>query len=227
LKTFTRHEIATATAIIFHAIGLAGILFCDKQLFASLTPYHLLLMSALLFYTQQKISLHFILFFIACTIIGFALEYAGTSTGLLFGNYSYGSMLGKKFKEVPIIIGLNWFIIIYCNSIAVHTIYRKLIGRLGITNAPVKKWMHNFSLIFDASLLAVIFDFTMEPAAVKLGFWVWHNGNIPMYNYVCWFLISFFLTAIFQLLAIDKHNKFAVHLLLIQLMFFLILRTFL
>lgn len=227
MKTFTRHKVATAIAILFHAIGLAGILFCDKQLFASLTPYHLLLMSALLFYTQQKISLHFILFFIACTVIGFALEYAGTSTGILFGNYTYGHTLGKKFKEVPLIIGLNWFIIIYCNSIAAHTIYRKLIGRLGMANAPVKKWMRNFSLIFDASLLAVVFDFFMEPAAVKLGFWEWHNGNIPIYNYTCWFLISFLLTAIFQFLAIDKHNKFAVHLLLIQLMFFLILRTFL
>ena len=227
MKTFTRHEIATATAIIFHAIGLTGILFYDKQLFASFTSFHLLLMCALLFYTQQKISLNFILFFIACTIIGFALEYAGISTGLIFGNYSYGTALGKKFKEVPIIIGLNWFIIIYCSSIAAHTIYRKLIGRLGIINLPVKKWMHNFSLIFDASLLAVIFDFIMEPAAVNLGFWEWLNGNIPLYNYVCWFLISFLLTAVFQLLAINKHNKFAVHLLLIQLMFFLILRTFL
>ena len=60
------------------------------------------------------------------------------------------------------------------------------------------------------------------------GYWQWlGNGEIPLYNYVCWFAISIILLFIFQHLQFSRQNKFAVNLLLIQAMFFLLLRTFL
>jgi putative membrane protein len=87
--------------------------------------------------------------------------------------------------------------------------------------------VQKISFIIDASLLAVFFDWIIEPVAGKLGFWQWENGNIPFYNYVCWLIISAFLLALFQRLPFNKRNIFAVHLLIIQLLFFLVLRTFL
>ena len=73
-----------------------------------------------------------------------------------------------------------------------------------------------------------VFDWLMEPVAVKLGYWVWQgDGSIPMLNYICWFLISLLLLAVFHFAKFNKQNKFAVNLLLTQLMFFLLLRTFL
>lgn len=227
MKKYTRHEIASTIAIVFHAIGLAGILFYDKTLFASFTAYHILLMCALLLYSLKKLTFPFIVFLVACFFIGYFVEYIGISTGWLFGNYTYGNSLGIKVKEVPLIIGLNWFVIVYCCGITAHTIYRRLIGSLGMENAVLKKGLHHFSLAFDTALLAVFFDFIMEPAAIKLGYWEWQSGIIPTFNYACWFLISFILSALFQGFKLDRHNKFAVHLLLIQFMFFLILRTFL
>ena len=70
----------------------------------------------------------------------------------------------------------------------------------------------------------LFFDWLMEPVAVKLGYWQWINGEIPFFNYVSWFIISIILLSVFQHSKFSKHNKFAVNLLLIQLMFFLLLK---
>jgi putative membrane protein len=63
----------------------------------------------------------------------------------------------------------------------------------------------------------------MEPAAVNLGFWSWEGGQIPLLNYISWFLISLFLLAVFALMKMKPH-AFASNLLLIQAAFFLVLR---
>ncbi len=82
------------------------------------------------------------------------------------------------------------------------------------------------SVIVDGATLAVFFDWLMEPIAVQLGYWKW-NGAIPFYNYLCWFIVSVVLLGAFQFSLFNKQNKFAVHLLMIQVMFFLLLKTFL
>jgi len=67
----------------------------------------------------------------------------------------------------------------------------------------------------------------MEPVAVRLGFWQWQNNTIPFYNYVCWFAISCVLMYVYKQLQLNHHNRFAVHLFAIQLLFFLFLRLYL
>ena len=85
-----------------------------------------------------------------------------------------------------------------------------------------------FSFITDTAMLATLFDWIMEPSAQQLGFWKWlPNGEIPLYNYLCWFIISAALLTVFRFLKFDKDNQFAVHLFIIQLLFFLVLQTFL
>jgi putative membrane protein len=84
------------------------------------------------------------------------------------------------------------------------------------------------SIVVDGATLAVLFDWLMEPVAIKLGFWSWGgDGSIPYFNYACWFIASLLLLYIFHQLNFEKRNKFALHLLMIQVMFFLILRTLL
>ena len=81
------------------------------------------------------------------------------------------------------------------------------------------------SVIVDGATLAVFIDWIMEPVAVQLGYWKW-NGDIPVYNYICWFVVAIAMLAVFHFCKFDKQNKFAVHLLMIQVLFFLLLRTF-
>lgn len=224
---FSRYQIATAIAILFHAIGLIGILFLDRAFFIRLTPIHLLLMGGLIFYTQYDISEGICVLFLSCLFLGYLFEVIGTSTGLLFGNYSYGQSLGGVMYNVPVIIGVNWFIIIYCCGIIVSMIFSYL-GRITSIEAKVQSPLLKFlSVVIDGATLAVFIDWFLEPAAVKLGYWQWVSGEIPPFNYFCWFIVSSIFLTIFQFCKFPRRNKFAVNLLLIQLMFFLLIRTFL
>ena len=168
----------------------------------------------------------FILFAISCFCIGFAVEAIGVNTGKLFGNYYYGDVLGPKWQNVPFLIGVNWFIIIYCCGISIHSLLTRLVSRLNPGNTDPSRSLKALSVIVDGATLAVIFDWIMEPVAVTLGYWSW-AGPIPFFNYLCWFAVSLVLLALFHFIKFGKQNKFAVNLLLIQLMFFLLLRTFL
>ena len=83
------------------------------------------------------------------------------------------------------------------------------------------------SFIVDATLLTVFFDWIMEPVAIKLGYWQWQGNAVPFYNYISWAIISVLLLAVFKKLNTGRRNIFAVHLFIIQVLFFLVLRTFL
>ena len=228
LKNFTKIEIATAIAVLFHTIGLVGLLYFDKTFFLTATAFNLLLSFTLLLWTQPQKNLYFFLFFAACFFIGIAVEIIGINTAILFGDYTYGNVLGYKFKNVPILIGINWFIIIYCCGISIHTLLTKAINKLAAATRKEPSALKALSVIVDGATMAVFFDWLMEPVAVKLGYWMWNgDGSIPMLNYICWFGVSLILLAIFHFTKFSKQNKFAVNLLLIQLMFFLLLRTFL
>ena len=220
--------IATAIAILFHVIGLVGILVFNSSVIINATPLNLLLSAGLLIYTQQEKKKDFYIFLIVTIITGFIVEVIGVNTSLLFGNYNYGNVLGFKWLEVPFIIGLNWFIIIYCCGISTNTLLNNLLTKVAITPAAPLTFLKATSVITDAATLAVLFDILIEPVAIKLDFWHWNgDGSIPIYNYICWIIISLILITVFHLLKFNKQNKFAINLLMIQFMFFLLLRTFL
>jgi bisanhydrobacterioruberin hydratase len=223
---YNKYQIATAVAVFFHSIGLAGILFFNRGLFVGLTSLNLLLSFALLIWTQQKTNLPFALFIFLVIAVGFGAEVIGVNTKLLFGDYSYGNVLGIKWLQVPLLIGINWFIIIYCCGVSIHTLLMKAINRVAADSNQPPQALRAISVIVDGATMAVAFDWLMEPVAVKLGFWSW-NGEIPLYNYICWFVVSVLMLTFFQFLNFEKQNKFAVNLLLVQAMFFLVLRSFL
>ncbi|MEP7141850.1 MAG: carotenoid biosynthesis protein [Ferruginibacter sp.] len=228
IKNISKYQIATAIAIFFHCIGLAGLLFFDTRFFIQSTPFNLLLSFSLLVWTQRTKDMPFLFFIVLVVLVGYFSEVAGVNTGLLFGNYSYGRVLGVQWLQTPLLIGINWFIIIYCCGISTQTLLLKLIRRVGSDSKEPPLFLKSMSIIVDGATLAVVFDWLMEPVAVKLGFWTWNgDGNIPLYNYICWFVISMLLLTIFHFGRFNKENKFAVNLLLIQALFFLILRTFL
>ncbi len=228
IKIFLKYKIATGLAVLFHLFGVIGILFWNKDFFVQSTPVNLLLMFVLLVWTHDDRNKHFVIFSLIAFIIGFLAEVIGVNTGLLFGNYVYGNALGIKWLEVPILIGLNWFVIIYCSGISTFTLLMKAINKVSVQAQQPPMILKAFSVIADGATLAVLFDWMMEPVAVKLGFWQWKgDGSIPLYNYLCWFVVSIALLTLFHFCKFDKRNKFAVNLLLIQMMFFLLLRTFL
>jgi len=224
----SKNTLATGIAVFFHLIGLLGILASsNKSFFIAATPYNLLLSLLLIIWTQKNKNYFFYGFLLLAVSLGIIAEIVGVNTGILFGDYSYGSVLGLKIKQVPVIIGVNWFILIYCCGIGIHTLLMKAIAKIAEQSGKPPLTLKALSVIIDGATIAVFFDWVMEPVAVDLGFWKWDTGEIPFYNYLCWFIVSLILLTIFHFSKFNKQNKFAINLLLIQFMFFLLLRTLL
>jgi putative membrane protein len=219
--------VATFIALLFHVSGCIGMFTSYKDWFIANTPVNLLLMFALLLWTQEKKNVQFALFVLTCFAVGMLVEIVGVNTSLLFGRYQYGDVLGLEFMNVPWLIGINWFLIIYTSAMAVSQVHNWVEEKYVTAGVFLSPQIKNLSLIIDGALLATFFDYVMEPVAMKLGYWSWFNSSIPFMNYLCWFFISILLLYAFTKLTFNRHNQFAVHLLIIQLLFFGVLRTFL
>ena len=222
-----KNNIALFTALLFHVCGAIGILVGPyKQWFINNTPLTLLVMALLLFITQPSKNKWFYFFAVIVFTAGISVELIGVHTGLLFGRYTYGSVLGLKLFGVPWLIGINWFSIIFCAGTIIYQldewVQKKLTG--GVKFSSKLQWV---AFMADAALLTTLFDWVLEPVAIKLGFWQWQGNVIPGYNYLCWYGVSMVLLFVFKLLPFSKHNLFAIHLFTIQILFFLALKTFL
>jgi len=221
-------NIALFLAILFHVCGLIGILFTPyKEWFINNTSVNLLLMGVLLIITQKERPASFWIFVLLCFTLGMIAEMIGVNTGYLFGNYTYGNVLGPKLYGVPWLIAVNWFIIIFCAGNIIYRLNEWLYKKLSAQMRP-SFIVQVFSFVIDASLLATFFDWVLEPSAIRLGYWQWIPADeIPLFNFACWFIVSAILLTAFRLLKFNKDNQFAIHLFIIQVLFFLILQTFL
>ena len=219
---------AARLALLFHIVGFIGIVYFDRSFFVTLTPLNLLLSAGLLIWTQEQKNKWFYLFFLLAFATGMLTEYLGVNYQILFGHYQYGTAFGPKIGGVPLMIGVNWFVIVLCAGVAVQTLLNQIWNKMRDKDLLPRKNVGFWSFIIDGALTATFFDWLMEPVAVELTFWQWFgDGSIPVFNYVCWFLISAALLLLLRLLPVQRQNQFAVHLLLIQSVFFLALRTLL
>ena len=184
-------------------------------------------MVGLLIWNQPQKNMSFFLFILIAFITGMGVEMIGVNTGRLFGIYQYGTVMGSKLNGVPWLIGLNWFVLIYCCGVLVTRMHHWLEHQYALLDISLAPWVGKISLLVDAAFMATLFDWLMEPVAMKLGFWEWKDSIVPFYNYGCWFVISLLLLWAFGKLRFNKNNHFAVDLLFIQALFFLALRTFL
>jgi len=206
MNATTKARLLIAIAILFHIIGFTGIGILHNGLISSATPFHLLLMAGLLLASYSNEIKQFAKWAAIAYLIGFVAEAAGVHTGLVFGHYSYGTVLGPKLSGVPLLIGMNWVVV--------------LIGAIAVASKFSDKPLQQ-SMI--AAAVATAYDWVMEPVAVKLGYWQWQNGVIPMYNYLCWFIISLRIALLANKMKITANN-FSLWLFLVQLVFFILLR---
>ncbi len=197
------HRISKWLLIIIYMVGLIGLNTGFKGYFIALTPVNLLLTAIALLTNQQHFSRSLITLCITIFVLGYLVEFLGVHTGILFGNYRYGSTLGPKLFGIPVIIGINWLILIY----SVGTWLEKT------------RWPSATKIITGAIIL-VIFDLLMEPVAIAFDFWHWENGHIPLMNYIGWFLVSLVFFAIFDKIPFKKQNRLAPLVFIIQLLFF-------
>ena len=113
-KELSANKQAISIILIFHTVGLIGLILpFATQLFLHIVPFHLLLILAVITLNHKPIDTRFTFFFFTIFFLGFSAEWIGVHTRWLFGDYNYGNTLGLKLSGVPLIIGCNWFMLIY------------------------------------------------------------------------------------------------------------------
>ena len=189
----------------FQICGLIGILFVDRNLTLSLTPQNLLITTFCIFFIYEK-KIKMLRFFIFACLIGFLVETIGVNFGIIFGNYTYGKVLGYKVLNVPLMIGVNWFFLsISCGGIS-DIFFEKLIPKVML-----------------GSFLMVFLDILIEPLAPVLNFWEFEGGIAPIKNYIGWFITSFLIQLIYQKMKINFSPLFSILIYLTQMGFFILL----
>jgi len=166
--------IGIALAALYGVGVVLHLLPATSTMVQGLTPGVLLLTAALTCVPLFRDGAGPIFVWIAASfLVGFLLEVIGVATGVIFGSYAYGEVLGVKLMSVPVVIGLNWaFVILGATALATR-----------VTKNPV------LAAVF-AGALTTGFDWVMEPVAVATGYWRWSAEMIPLRNYIAWFVIS-------------------------------------
>lgn len=204
-ESILRHRtvISVGILVFFYLIGFVGFQTSQRQWFLQQTPWNLCITGALLLLNQQQFTRTQQWLFFWIFLFGWCLEVAGVHTGKIFGSYTYGSSLGWKILDVPILIGLNWAMVCFAAT------------------AAVTRWFRSFWLkLFLAPALLLCIDFFMEQVCQKLNFWHWTGGSAPLQNYIAWYVFGM-LFCLPLIPAMKNHqNRFAPWLLLIQFLFF-------
>jgi bisanhydrobacterioruberin hydratase len=192
--------------IIFYFVGVMGIhLINSRQFFIGLIPYVLLMsFSVILLFHENEVNKNTILVFISIYCLSFIVEVIGVKTRLIFGNYHYGNGLGIKLLNTPLMIGINWVMLVYCAS--------SLIERFKIH--PVFK-------VISSGFIMLIYDVIVEHIAPRIDMWYWENNSVPIQNYIAWFLIAVGFQTLIRTLGIKIQNQIAGTIFICQALFFL------
>lgn len=196
--------------IIFYSVGLIGhVLYFSRPYMFIITPFFLLffgLFSLSPYFIRRNTGV--IIFTLLATTLTFIIEVIGVKTGLIFGEYAYIDNLGFFIFEVPPIIGFNWVLIILGSAVFSKKVTESVLIQPFIT-----------------AILAVFFDWVMEPVAISFSYWQWESSLIPIQNYLAWFCIAFIFSIpiiFFKL----KLSKISFYYFVTQLVYFLLLRFF-
>jgi putative membrane protein len=206
MNRLPNYQLVRILVVVWYLVGIVGFLNRPLQpVFQMLTPFGMLAAAVILLYFHEPKNLKSWIIFAGIALFGFVVELIGVNTQLLFGLYKYGGSLGLKFFNTPLIIGLNWLVLVYCIS--------------AVAKSVRDTWY--FPLIGAFTMVA--FDFVMEPVAVSTDMWSWAFDSIPHKNYIDWFLVSGFLFLMIRILKVEINNRIAGVLLLMQFVFFLAL----
>ena len=74
-----------------------------------------------------------------------------------------------------------------------------------------------------AALLMVFLDFFIEPFAIRHQLWAWNSIDVPMHNYIGWFVSGLIIQYCFIKSVKFSTNKLSLPVYLIQLGFFIAL----
>ncbi len=203
-RAWHKHNLIIFLLVLFYAVGLGLFMIGEtRHLFRFLTPFSLVLSFLAVLVMQKEWSVKLALAFVIVFSASLLIEIIGVRTGVLFGEYTYGSTLGIKILDTPVMIGLNWLLLVYCTSALVNAY-------------PLSK----ASRILLGAALMVIYDLVLEYVAPVMDMWSWQTRYPGIRNFGMWFLIAGLFHFLFRLFNLHIENKPARFLFLIQILFF-------
>jgi len=112
---------------------------------------------------------------LAISILAYAIEAIGVTTGLPYGTFYYGDALGPRLVGiVPYLLPLSYAPLV--------------VGAVAVAWGTRLRLLH----VVYATLLLVWIDAVLDPGAASLGFWVWPQGGVyygvPLSNFAGWLL---------------------------------------
>ena len=187
-------------------IGILGFSFpFTHNIFRHIIPFTILLMAFIILAYHKPLNRRFMQITFMVAISGFGIEVAGIKTGLLFGEYAYGKILGPKLAEVPIVMGLNWVVMVY-SGVAIASR-----ARLGIIPGSQ-----------ISGLILTVSDLKIEKFAILTGMLTWVEGAPPLRNYVGWFMISSLLSSLYYQIVKPEIRKVAIYVYIYQIILFIL-----
>lgn len=163
----------------------------------------------LLFFSETPFTPRKIGVFAAIVVLGYLLEIVGVKTGLIFGQYAYGSALGYKLYDTPLLIGINWLFVTYAAACTATL----------LTRSKGLWWVY-------AVLVMLLYDVFLEMAAPKMDLWHWEGEVIPLQNYVVWGLAAVAFLALIRKNRIVTVNVLALPFLLMQVFMFIVIAAY-
>lgn len=189
-----------------YAVGIAAVLLGHADNLMLLTPFNLVFASAIILYNASGINRTYMIWFLVIAFAGYFIEVAGVKTGIIFGEYSYGAGLGYKMLEVPLILGLNWAILVFATAAVTRPLKVNVVMKSAL-----------------AASIMVAYDVLLEPVAIRFDFWSWAGGPVPFQNYFAWWVISFLMLLGTHRFIKNLENRLAIYVIGIQTIFFLVL----
>ncbi len=117
-----------------------------------------------------------------CVVVSWCFEATGVRTGLVYGAYHYGDVLGMRVAGVPVLIPFAWFMMVYPSWIVAHLLLQDA--------APVSSWKGIVARAFGASVVMTVWDTIMDPTMAAQGNWTWERPGmyfgVPVQNFVGW-----------------------------------------
>lgn len=189
---------------LFQLSAIIGISLGYTDWFISKTPLNLLITAVLLIINFPIDSFKKVVVSLVIFASSLLIEWVGVHFGFLFGIYEYGQNLGLKIDGVPLLIGVNWAVLILS------------------TAAIADRWVKPFLLkVLLGALLMVFIDFFIETSAPSFDFWIWASGAAPLRNYISWFIVSALLHTLYHQTKMKGDFIFSFHLYAAQLLFFI------
>jgi len=173
-KAQFQHNARTYGGWILLILQVVGIFLLGSdwgQPFVFLTPINLIIVAVLFYVASKPIKSNF--FYFLPALLGWLIELAGTNTGFPFGDYTYSEILGPGLFGTPFMIGILWWVLIrsaydICGQFTSSHFYK--------------------SIITGSAMVAL--DILIEPVAIGLNFWQWATPEVPLENYIAWFMCS-------------------------------------